>query len=184
MKNISATTRQLVLAAVMLALCLVLPFFTAQIKEIGDSLLPMHFPVLLCGLLCGWKYGLLVGLIAPILRSILFGMPPLYPNAIWMAAELATYGFVIGILYSLFSKKNITSVYLSLIPALIGGRVTLAIAKIILLSINQKTFVFYNFLMSSVVDALPGILLQLIFVPAIVLMVQRFQRQNNERGIL
>ena len=162
------TTRNITYTALSLALCMVLPFLTGQIKEIGDSLLPMHLPVLLCGFLCGWPYGLLVGLIAPFLRSVLFGMPPLYPNALWMALELATYGFVSGLLYKHFSKCTFKSIYLSLIPALLAGRVVLAIAKAIVLTMGNKTFFLYEFFMGSVVDALPGIVLQLIFIPVFV----------------
>ena len=47
----------LILAALCMALGIVLPFFTGQIPQIGGMLLPMHLPVLLCGLLCGWQYG-------------------------------------------------------------------------------------------------------------------------------
>ena len=84
---------KLVVAALCLALCLVLPFITGQIREIGNMLCPMHLPVLLCGFLCGWPYGLAIGFIAPLLRSVLFGMPPLFPTALAMAFELAGYGF-------------------------------------------------------------------------------------------
>ena len=71
--------KRLVLSALFLALCLVLPFLTGQIPDIGAMLLPMHIPVLLCGLLCGWRWGMVVGATAPILRSLIFMMPPLYP---------------------------------------------------------------------------------------------------------
>ena len=104
--------RKVTLSAVFIALGIVLPMFTSQIKEIGDSLLPMHLVIMLCGLLCGWKYGLASGLILPFLRSLLFHMPPIYPNAVWMALELATYGFVLGLLYNKISNKKRT-VYLS-----------------------------------------------------------------------
>lgn len=94
------TTRKLTLSAVFLSIGLVLPLFTMQIKEIGDTLLPMHLPVMLCGILCGSIWGGSVGLILPFLRSAIFGMPPMYPNAVWMAAELAAYGLIIGLVYN------------------------------------------------------------------------------------
>ena len=96
----------LILSGVYLAIGLVLPFLTMQVKEIGDSLLPMHLPVMLCGMMCGSGYGLVIGALLPVVRAFLFGMPPLYPNAVWMAAELATYGFIVGILYNRFFKKQ------------------------------------------------------------------------------
>lgn len=98
MKN----TKKLVLSALFLAIGLILPFITMQIPAVGKMLCPMHIPVLLCGFIVGWPYGLLVGFITPLLRSVLFGMPMLVPNAVCMAFELATYGFVAGVL----SQKN------------------------------------------------------------------------------
>ena len=89
-----------------LAIGMVLPTLTMQIKEIGDTLLPMHLPVLLCGLICGPWYGLVIGFMLPFLRSVIFGMPPIYPNAVWMALELAAYGAVIGLVYLCFKKKK------------------------------------------------------------------------------
>ena len=97
--------QKLVLSALFLSIGMVLPFLTMQIKEIGDSLLPMHIPVMLCGVLCGWQYGAAIGLMLPFLRSACFGMPPLYPNAVWMAAELLTYGLIIGLLYKKLPKN-------------------------------------------------------------------------------
>ena len=113
--------RKLTYSALFLALCLVLPFLTGQIPNIGSMLSPMHIPVLLCGMVCGWPWGLLVGFIAPIMRSLLFGMPPMFPTAISMAFELAAYGAISGILYKVLPKKP-TYTYLSLIVAMIGGR--------------------------------------------------------------
>ena len=84
------------MSALFLALGLVLPIFTGQIPQIGSMLLPMHIPVFLCGLICGGPWGALVGLILPLLRSVLFGMPPLFPTAIAMCCELMTYGYVAG----------------------------------------------------------------------------------------
>ena len=85
---------KLVYASLFLALALALPFLTGQIPQIGAMLTPMHFPVLLCGYLCGWQWGMVVGFIAPLLRSVLFGMPVMYPMAVCMALELATYAAV------------------------------------------------------------------------------------------
>ncbi|MBQ2191547.1 MAG: ECF transporter S component, partial [Clostridia bacterium] len=69
--------RSLVLSAMFFALGLVLPFVTGQIPQVGQMLLPMHLPVFLCSLICGWQFGLPVGLLLPVVRSMLFGMPPL-----------------------------------------------------------------------------------------------------------
>ena len=98
----SMQIRRMVFAALCLALALVLPFLTGQIPQVGSALCPMHIPVLLCGFLCGWPWGLAVGFIAPLLRSVIFGMPPMVPAAVAMAFELATYGAVAGFLYRKF----------------------------------------------------------------------------------
>ena len=66
MKN--SNVKNLALSAMFIAIGQVLPFFTGQIPQIGNMLLPMHIPVLLCGLICGWKYGALVGFTTPLLR--------------------------------------------------------------------------------------------------------------------
>ncbi len=167
----------LVLSALFLAIGLVLPLLTGQIKEIGDSLLPMHLPVMLCGLICGWKYGASIGLMLPFLRSVTFGMPPLYPNAIWMALELATYGLIVGLMYKLFKRKNIGYLYLSLIIAMISGRIVWGIAKAILLGAASKPFPFSAFIVGGFVDAVPGIIIQLILIPLIVTLVERIYKK-------
>ena len=116
------STKNMVTAAVFLALGMVLPFFTGQIPTIGSMLLPMHIPVLICGYVCGWQWGLLVGLIVPILRSMTLGMPPMMPVAAAMAFELAAYGASTGLLYEKL-EKNTISIYISLIGAMIFGRI-------------------------------------------------------------
>ena len=121
-EDIRNALKNLSLAAMFLAIGLVLPFFTGQIPQVGSMMLPMHIPVLLCGLICGWKYGLMVGLVLPLLRSFLFGMPPLFPTAAAMAFELAAYGFVSGFLYNRSKWKCIVALYRCLIAAMIIGR--------------------------------------------------------------
>ena len=92
-------TKKLCIAGICLTLCMLLPFLTGQIPQIGNALSPMHIPVLLCGMLCGGIYGAIVGFIAPILRFMLFGMPPIFPIGIAMAFELAAYGMASGVIY-------------------------------------------------------------------------------------
>ena len=120
MKNTRTQVLRLTCAAICLALCMVLPFLTGQIKEIGNMLSPMHIPVLLCGFICGPAYAAAVGAIAPLLRFMLFGMPKLFPTGVAMCAELAAYGVISGVLYALLPKKP-ASVYAALIGAMIGG---------------------------------------------------------------
>ena len=100
----TSNLRNLILSAMFLALAFVLPFITGQIPQIGAMLLPMHIPVLLCGFFCGAPWGLAVGFIAPLFRSVIFGMPPMFPTALCMAFELAAYGLVSGFMYRLMPK--------------------------------------------------------------------------------
>lgn len=161
-------TLRLVLSALFLSLGYTLPFLTGQIREIGNMLLPMHLPVLLCGMICGWKYGCAVGFILPITRSLFFGMPLMYPAAIAMSFELATYGLVIGLIYTLIKSQNVLTIYVSLISAMIVGRLVWGVAQAILLGCVGKAFTFELFLAGALLNAIPGIILQLLFVPAVI----------------
>ena len=125
--------RSLIYAALCLALCLYLPFLTGQIPQIGKALSPMHIPVLLCGFLCGWPYALAVGFIAPFLRFLLFHMPEM-PMGIAMAFELAAYGLLASLLYRALPKKP-GNVYVSLIGAMLGGRIVWGVARWVLAKI-------------------------------------------------
>ena len=131
-------------------------------------LLPMHIPVFLGGLICGWKYGGAVGFILPLFRSILFGMPVLFPNAVSMAVELCVYGLVSGMIYSIFKKKDIFSVYCAILPAMVIGRVAWGIVQAILLGFGESPFTWKMFWAGAFLNAVPGIVLQLILVPAII----------------
>lgn len=119
--------RTLTLAAMCLALAIVLPFLTMQIPQIGQALSPMHIPALLCGFICGPFWGVAVGFVAPLLRHLMFGMPPLM-TAIAMAFELAAYGFFAGLFYKILPKK-IPYIYVSLVGAMIVGRIVWGIVK-------------------------------------------------------
>ena len=155
MKN--QNTKKLAYAALFLALCLVLPMLTGQIPQIGSMLLPMHIPVLLCGLVCGWQYGAAVGFVAPLLRSLLFGMPPMYPVAIAMAFELLTYGLVIGLVYRRMAQKGAAGVYAALLTAMVAGRLVWGVAEVVLLGFGGKAFTAQAFLAGALLNAVPGL---------------------------
>ncbi len=172
MKNRNRYILNLALAAMFLALGLVLPFATAQIQQIGNMLLPMHLPILLCGLICGWQYGGLVGFICPLLRFALFSMPPM-PMGIGMAFELCAYGAIVGFLYGHSKWKCVISLYRSLILAMIGGRVVWGVARVIMIGAMHVPFGWEAFVSGALLTAIPGIILQLILIPAIMVALDR-----------
>ncbi len=164
--------KTLVLAALFLALALVLPFLTGQIPEIGSMLCPMHIPALLCGFFCGWPWGLAVGLMAPVLRSLLFGMPPMFPVAICMSAELAAYGAVSGLLYGRLTR-NKTSVYIALLTAMVAGRLVWGTARFLCAGLDVSSFGLGAFWAGAVTNAIPGIIVQLLLVPILVMVLEK-----------
>lgn len=161
----------LIFSAMFLALGLVLPFLTGQIQNIGSMLLPMHIPVIFCGLICGWQYGLTVGFVLPLMRSAIFSMPVMFPNAVSMAFELAAYGFIAGFLFSRVKWKCVRSLYRCLIISMIGGRFVWGIAQAILLGAGE--FTFKAFIAGAFLNAIPGIILQLILIPAVMLVLNK-----------
>ena len=168
MKN---PVQKLVAAALCLALCLLLPFLTGQIPQIGSVLSPMHIPVLLCGFICGWPYALVVGFVAPLLRHLLFTMPPMM-TAIPMAFELATYGLVSGILYALLPKK-VGYIYVSLIGAMLAGRVIWGIVRWAMMVMGFSAFGFQAFLAGAFLTAIPGIICHIILIPIVVIALKK-----------
>lgn len=164
---------RLALSAMLLAVGLVLPFLTGQIPEIGSMLLPLHLPALICGFVCGWGWGLAVGFVLPLLRSLLFGMPPMIPTALCMAFELAAYGALAGLLYHKLAGRK-WRVYSALIGAMIGGRLVWGLASMIVYSLlMEKSFALTAFWMGGFANAWPGMVLQLILVPLIVTALER-----------
>lgn len=169
-KKISAQrdrAQKITYSALYLAIALVLPFLTGQVPQIGSMLCPMHIPALLCGFVCGWPWGVAVGFISPLLRSLIFGMPVMFPSAIAMAFEMAVYGAVAGILYKVLPKKNLY-LYAELIAAMICGRLVWGVVRYVLAGLGGTTFTPALFLAGAVLDAIPGIILQLVLIPILV----------------
>ncbi len=168
--------KKMILSAFFMALSLVMPFITGQIPEIGSMLLPMHIPVLICGFVCGWRYGGMVGFIVPILRSVIFGMPPIL-TAICMAFELATYGVVTGFLYKKFPKTK-WILYIELFVAMLVGRVIWGTVSIFIYGIQGNVFSWEIFVGGALLNAIPGIILQIVLVPVLVMVLQRLGVMN------
>ena len=170
--------RKMALAALFLALSYIMPFLTGQIPEIGSMLCPMHIPVLLCGFFCGWQWGLAVGFTAPLLRSLTLGMPPLFPVAAAMAFELAAYGALCGLMHrALPHKKPYT--YCSLLTAMVVGRLVWGCAMFVCMGLKGGSFGVSAFLAGAVTNAIPGIVLQILLVPPLVMLLERYVRREK-----
>ncbi len=179
-----STTYKTVLSALCMAVGIALPFMTGQIPLIGNMLLPMHIPVFVCAFCCGARYGVLVGIVTPLLRSLIFQAPVLYPRAVIMALELASYALVAGVLYHVFDKRRVWSIYASMVPAMLIGRVVWGLSKWILLGFTEEPFTWWLFFSEGFVTAVPGIVLQLIVVPVMVMLIQNehLQRRSTRSG--
>ena len=168
----NSPARNIVLTALFLALAFVLPMITGHVPQIGNMLCPMHFPVLLAGFVLGGPWGLVLGFIAPLLRSVLFGMPPLYPLAISMAIELATYGAVGGWMYKKV-RHTLPMMYAALATAMVAGRLVWGAVRFVLAGLSGSAFPFSAFLSGALLTAVPGIIAQLILIPLILTALQK-----------
>jgi thiamine transporter ThiT len=169
--------QRLAFASLFLALSIVLPLLISPIPEIGQRLLPMHIPVLLCGFFCGWKYGFIVGVLAPLLKTLFPPAPPIYPIGIAMSLELGTYGLITALFYQLLPKKNYFT-YLTLIIAMVCGRVIYGIVISILISFEGRMYTLSLFVSQTVIQAIPGIILQILLIPAIVLSLKKLTTEE------
>lgn len=174
--------KKTVLSSMFIAIGIILPFLTGQIQQIGNMLLPMHLPVFLCGMICGWQYGAAVGAVLPLLRSLIFTMPPLFPTALAMAFELCVYGLVSGIIFNRSKKQGLAATYISLVLAMIAGRIVWGIVQTVLLGINGTAFTWQMFAAGALINAIPGIILQLILIPSIMTVLRVTGALRNVSG--
>jgi len=161
-----STVKKSIITAVCIALCVVLPQAFHAIPNAGSIYLPMHIPVLLCGLICGWQYGLLCGLAGPLLSSLITGMPPtayLPP----MMIECAIYGCVSGLMMLIVhTKSTYADLYISLIVAMLCGRVIAGVCRALIFAPGEYSIAAW--VGSYFVTALPGIVIQIVLLPSIV----------------
>ena len=167
MKKKSISYR-LALAGVCLALALILPGVVGHIPDIGRALSPMHLPVLLAGFLCGPWLGAAVGVLAPLLSSVITGMPP-FPMVVAMAFELAAYGLLTGLFYTKVFPKKFWGICASLVLAMLFGRIVWGIAMLCVMGLSgQGTFTWAAFVSGAFITAVPAIISQILLVPAII----------------
>lgn len=160
------TVKKSIITAVCIALCYVIPLMFHGIQNAGSIFCPMHIPVFICGLICGWPYGLLCGIAGPLLSSALTGMPPvaILPS---MMVELAVYGAAAGLMMKLVhTKSTYADLYISLITAIVCGRVLSGVAKALIFA--RGSYSMAAWVAANVVTSWPGTVIQLVFIPSIV----------------
>ena len=157
--------KNMTLTAVCIALCVVLPIAFHSIPNTGSVFLPMHIPVLICGMICGWPYRFICGLMGPLLSSALTGMPPIAMLPAMMV-ECGMYGLVSGLMLKfVHTKSTYGDLYIALVVAMLAGRVVSGIAKALIFTPGLAMSAWIT---ASFVTALPGILIQLVFLPSVV----------------
>jgi len=183
------------------ALCVALAIITSSVFHVGDlpgnMFLPMHIPIIVCGFVCGHKYGVVAGLITPILSHIVTpGRPPV-PVVYFMTFELAAYGFFAGLFYRFFfkhkkrtpddsgeetsqpeRKSSVNTLIIetaliigALILSMILGRIAFGIARFPVF--GASGFGLAEFMRSMFVTSLPGIIVQIVFIPVLVQCLRR-----------
>lgn len=176
MKN---TTKKLVSCALCIALGVLLPMAFHMIPNAGSVFLPMHIPVLICGLFCGTPYGLACGIITPFLSSMTTGMPPamILPQ---MVIELGVYGLVTGLCEKHIDFKNeMSKLYMSLIIAMLAGRIVNGFVSTFILSTQGYTLSV--FMTASFITCLPGIIIQLVVIPVLVRILNKSIYKQTEK---
>lgn len=161
---------KLTFSSICLACCFLLPTLTASNPEVSAMLCLMHFPVMVCGMMCGAPWGVAVGVSAPILRSLMFDIPPMYPYAVAMCIEMGVYGFVCG-LEANDPRKSPGKVFLDLILSMVAGRVAWGAAMVFFALISQVTFSVEAF-KDAVLNTWPGVMLQLMGLPPLIVFLQ------------
>ncbi len=166
-------TKELVLSGLLIALGLVLPMAFHLFKAGGPVFLPMHIPVLLGGMILSPVFALLVGVLTPIVSNLLTSMPPLMPMLPIMIVELGLYGLVASIL----RKKLNLNVFISLIISMIIGRIGAGLVVYVMTSVFAVQFAPpIAFVIGGISKGIPGIIIQLIFIPIIVKAVEKSTR--------
>lgn len=163
--------RKITTTAMCIAIGVVLPMAIHFIPNGGSIILPMHIPVLICGLICGWKCGMIVGILTPTISSLLTGMPVAGYLPV-MIVELAVYGVVSGVIIKRVNTKNkLSNLYLSLIIAMISGRIAMGIMNALIFKIGSYGLGIW--VSTAFITALPGIIIQLLLIPSIVMLLEK-----------
>lgn len=167
-----SSAKRICITAVCVALCCILPMAFHSVG-LGSVLSPMHIPVLLCGIVCGGLPGLACGIAGPILSTALTGMPPV-PMLIRMVPELIVYGLAAGLgMKYIRTGKAIADLYISLVIAMVLGRVAGGIASALFFLGSGEAFTVAAWASSYFVTAVPAIAVHLVLVPVLALTLTR-----------
>ena len=167
-----SSVKKICTTAFCIALCYVLPLLF-HAMALGMAFSPLHLPVLLCGLLCGWPYGALCGIAGHILSSVLSSMPAA-SQLIYMCPELCVYGLVAGLgMQFIRSGRSLVDIYLSLLPAMVLGRVVGGVVRAAFFLANAQSYSVAMWASAYVVGTMPAIIMQLVVLPVLVLALTR-----------
>lgn len=169
------TTRELVLSGLLLASGIILPMIFHMFGMTGPIALPMHIPVLLGGFLLSPVMALLLGIITPVISGLLTGMPVMFPMAIIMAVELGIYGLTA----SLSTRKLKLSSIISLIISMIAGRIAAGLTVAVLVQLFGVKMNPFIYLKGAVITGIPGIIIQLIFIPSLIYAIKKFMKNTS-----
>ncbi|MCL2212486.1 MAG: ECF transporter S component [Oscillospiraceae bacterium] len=183
-------THKLALSAMFIALGFLAPFIIGNDMALGSMFLPMHIPILLCGFIVGGLWGGVVGATVPLLRTLILGVPPIYPMSIAMSAELAVYGLVAGVMYYLlvirkkantYDARHLLYTYVSLIVAMLAGRAVFGGVMYVLsvMSATRPTFTMSAFIAGAFTTPWLGIVIQLALIPPIVIATKKAMRSDR-----
>jgi hypothetical protein len=167
-----SSVKKACIASICTALCYVLPL-AFHALGVGSAFSPMHIPVLLCGLICGWSYGAFCGIAGPVISSLLSGMPSTI-QLIYMVPELLTYGLVSGLLMKVIrTRHTYADMYLSLIPAMILGRIVGGIAQAVFYISTAREYSVAIWASAYFIGSIPAIILHLVILPSMVMLLMK-----------
>jgi hypothetical protein len=94
-----------------------------------------------------------------------------------MAFELATYGGIAGLMHKILPKKK-PYIYCSLLTAMILGRIVWGVAMFVCIGISGGYFTINAFLVGAFTNAIPGIMIQIVLIPILVMILDNPQITN------
>jgi len=138
----------------------------------GATFLPMHICVLISAITFGIVSSSIVAGSSIVFNYLLTGMPSL-ARLPYMLIELIIYAVLLG----MFNKK--LNSYISLIATIVLGRILYS--GVLFVAINGLGLPTYGIsVIESIKSGIPGIILQLIFVPVIAKVINERLKLKND----